>query len=66
MTESVEYHPFAAQMSNVYLAMLALFCFKLSVKITLAIFLHTSLHHQGTSSPEFCDCDSLRLWSRTE
>ncbi|XP_076144310.1 ankyrin repeat and SOCS box protein 5 [Alosa pseudoharengus] len=35
MTESSEFKPFAAQLSNVYLTILALFCFKLFVRITL-------------------------------
>ncbi|XP_063044041.1 ankyrin repeat and SOCS box protein 5 isoform X1 [Engraulis encrasicolus] len=35
MTESSEFKPFAAQLSNVYVTIVALFCFKLFVRITL-------------------------------
>ncbi|XP_043112383.1 ankyrin repeat and SOCS box protein 5 isoform X3 [Puntigrus tetrazona] len=41
MTETTEeYRPFAAQLSNVYLTILALFCFKLFVRITLNLLTH--------------------------
>ncbi|NP_001017746.1 uncharacterized protein LOC550441 [Danio rerio] len=41
MTESTEeYRPFAAQLSNVYLTILSLFCFKLFVRITLNLLTH--------------------------
>ncbi|TRY89038.1 hypothetical protein DNTS_022160 [Danionella cerebrum] len=41
MTESSEEHrPFAAQLSNVYITILALFCFKLFVRITLNLLTH--------------------------
>ncbi|KPP65841.1 hypothetical protein Z043_115710 [Scleropages formosus] len=40
MTELQEIRPFAAQLSNVYLTILALFCFKLFVKITLNLLTH--------------------------
>uniref|UniRef100_A0A672NP44 Ankyrin repeat and SOCS box protein 5-like n=1 Tax=Sinocyclocheilus grahami TaxID=75366 RepID=A0A672NP44_SINGR len=35
-----EYRPFAAQLSNVYLTILSLFCFKLFVRITLNLLAH--------------------------
>lgn len=41
MTETTEeYRPFAAQLSNVYLTILALFCFKLFIRITLNLLTH--------------------------
>ncbi|KAI2656903.1 Ankyrin repeat and SOCS box protein 5 [Labeo rohita] len=41
MTETTEeYRPFAAQLSNVYLTILSLFCFKLFVRITLNLLTH--------------------------
>lgn len=41
MRETTEdYRPFAAQLSNVYLTILALFCFKLFVRITLNLLTH--------------------------
>jgi len=41
MTEtSDDYRPFTAQLSNVYLTILALFCFKLFVRITLNLLTH--------------------------
>uniref|UniRef100_A0A9J8DFR7 Ankyrin repeat and SOCS box containing 5a n=1 Tax=Cyprinus carpio carpio TaxID=630221 RepID=A0A9J8DFR7_CYPCA len=41
MTETTEvYRPFTAQLSNVYLTILALFCFKLFVRITLNLLTH--------------------------
>uniref|UniRef100_A0A8C4T3B4 Ankyrin repeat and SOCS box containing 5 n=2 Tax=Erpetoichthys calabaricus TaxID=27687 RepID=A0A8C4T3B4_ERPCA len=40
MAEAEEQRPFAAQLSNVYLTIFALFCFKLFVKISLAILSH--------------------------
>ncbi|CAL1613164.1 unnamed protein product [Knipowitschia caucasica] len=38
--EEVSSRPFAAQLSNVYLSILALFCFKLFVKISLNLLTH--------------------------
>ncbi|XP_066574242.1 ankyrin repeat and SOCS box protein 5b isoform X1 [Amia ocellicauda] len=40
MTEIVENRPFAAQLTNVYFTIFALFCFKLFVKISLNILTH--------------------------
>uniref|UniRef100_A0A8C1WV20 Aspartylglucosaminidase n=1 Tax=Cyprinus carpio TaxID=7962 RepID=A0A8C1WV20_CYPCA len=41
MTETTEeYRPFAAQLPNVYLTILALFCFKLFIRITLNLLTH--------------------------
>uniref|UniRef100_A0A8C2I579 Ankyrin repeat and SOCS box containing 5a n=1 Tax=Cyprinus carpio TaxID=7962 RepID=A0A8C2I579_CYPCA len=41
MTETTEvYRPFTAQLSNVYLTILALFCFKLFIRITLNLLTH--------------------------
>ncbi|XP_030642579.1 ankyrin repeat and SOCS box protein 5 [Chanos chanos] len=41
MTEpAAEYRPFAAQLSNVYLTILALFCCKLFIRITLNLLTH--------------------------
>ncbi len=41
MTETTEeYRPFTAQLSNVYLTILSLFCFKLFIRITLNLLTH--------------------------
>ncbi|PKU30789.1 ankyrin repeat and socs box protein 5 isoform x1 [Limosa lapponica baueri] len=40
MTVIEESRPFAQQLSNVYFTILSLFCFKLFVKISLAILSH--------------------------
>lgn len=40
MTVVEENRPFAQQLSNVYFTILSLFCFKLFVKISLAILSH--------------------------
>ncbi|XP_028825569.1 ankyrin repeat and SOCS box protein 5 isoform X2 [Denticeps clupeoides] len=69
MTESVEYRPFAAQLSNVYLTILALFCFKLFVKITLNLLTHFYIIRGNRKeaeriSAEFYDCgQGQRSWA---